>query len=241
MDLAQRAEFIREAERVAASVRSPAEAIEILGAGHWMHSFQLSDGTVINGGKSLASLQAHYDAILEPLCLSGQSVLDVGAWTGAFSFECKRRGAARVVSTDMYTWISPIHRGLEKYLYIRSALGMDTEFALLDVRETTVEIVGKFNVVLFLGVFYHLQDPLAAIEQLARVADPWLVIETYLDLEDLPYPAMRYYPRGELAHDNSNWWGPNSECVSELLRTHGFSQITFSPFAQKRGVFHARQ
>lgn len=51
------------------------------------------------------------------------------------------------------------------------------------------------------------------------------MVETYIDARDVPRPAMIYYPRGELAHDNSNWWGPNQLCVQEMLGTCGFKRV----------------
>ena len=39
-----------------------------------------------------------------PLSLAGESVLDIGAWDGFFSFEAERRGASRVVAADYYSW-----------------------------------------------------------------------------------------------------------------------------------------
>ena len=103
--------------------------------------------------------------------------------------------------------------------------------------------VGVFDVVLFLGVFYHLSDPLAAIASLAEISLSWLVLETHLDLDEVPYPAMRYYPSSELANDPTNWWGPNQQCVEALLRNAGFKHVEFvrNPMNSARGIFHARK
>ena len=234
---------MEKAEQFVAGLGTPAHALATLGDVGWFHSFTLSDGTFVNGGKSPTILQAEFEAILGPIPLDGLTVLDVGAWNGAFSFEAKRRGAARVLATDMYTWTHPVIRGFERFLYVRKDTGLEIEYKLIDVPNINTETVGQFDVVLFLGVFYHLQDPLSAINCLANIANPWLILETHLDLDDIPYPAMRYYPGSELADDPTNWWGPNQQCVEDLLKSAGFTQVLFSrnPLNAARGIFHARK
>jgi len=62
------------------------------------------------------------------------------------------------------------------------------------VREITVEAIGRWDIVLFLGVFYHLLDPIDALRRLAEVTNEVLVLETHLDLQDVNRPAMVFYP-----------------------------------------------
>jgi tRNA (mo5U34)-methyltransferase len=235
--------FVKAKEDQVAALGGPASALSRLGADGWFHSFELSDGTLVPGDKTLGVLRAEFDAVFAPLALGGQSVLDVGAWNGAFSFEAKRIGAARVLATDMYTWAHPFFNGFEKFLYVRKDARLDIEYRVLDTHQINREIVGEFDIVLFLGVFYHLEDPITVIANIAEVAASWLVVETHLDLDDVPNPAMRYYPGAELADDPTNWWGPNQRCVEALLRTTGFTEIHFTrnPFHPLRGIFHARR
>jgi tRNA (mo5U34)-methyltransferase len=238
--------LVAAAEQRVAGLGAPGDAIQQLDAdtNSWFHSFRLSDGTTVNGIKPLQLLESEFDAVFGPLSLSGCSVLDIGAWNGAFSFEAKRRGADRVLAVDMYTWVHWGWRGLEKFLYVRKDRGANVDYKLLDVADVSQETVGMFNVVLFLGVLYHLHEPISIIDRLWQIADPWLILETYLDLPDVPYPAMRFYPNAELVGDPTNWWGPNRACVEELLRTAGFSEVRFTPnpvAPQHRGIFHARK
>src|SRR5262249_9604064 len=153
---------------------------------------------------------------------------DVGAWNGAFSLEAKRLGAARVMATDMYTWAHPFFRGLEKFLYVKKDMKLEVEYKMLDIQDIRQYTFGNFDIVLFLGVFYHLRDPITVIANIAEVATSWLVVETHIDLVDVPNPAMRYYPGAELAEDPTNWWGPNQQCVEALLRTAGFTEVHFT-------------
>jgi 2-polyprenyl-3-methyl-5-hydroxy-6-metoxy-1,4-benzoquinol methylase len=235
--------FVKAKEQQVAALGEPTEALSQLGTEGWFHSFELSDGTLVSGNKTLGVLRAEFDAVFAPLALDGQSVLDVGAWNGAFSFEAKRLGAARVLATDTYTWVHPSFNGFEKFLYVRKDSGLDIEYRVLDTHQIKQDIVENFDVVLFLGVFYHLEDPVTVISNIAEVATSWLVVETHLDLDDVPNPAMRYYPGAELADDPTNWWGPNQRCVEALLSTAGFTEIHFTrnPFHPLRGIFHARR
>jgi tRNA (mo5U34)-methyltransferase len=235
--------FVAEAEQLVASLGPPAQALVKLGESGWHHSFTLSDGTSVNGGKSPAILQAEFDAVFAPIVLDGLTVLDVGAWNGAFSFEAKRRGAASVLATDMFTWTHSVFRGLERFLYVRRDTGLDIDFRVIDVPEISSSMLGKFDVVLFLGVFYHLQDPLFAVRSLSEVSKNWLILETHLDLDEIPFPAMRYYPGNELANDPTNWWGPNQQCVEALLKNAGYAEVRFirNPMNSARGIFHAQK
>jgi len=235
--------FLKSKEERVSALGGPATALSQLGEGGWFHSFELSDGTLVSGNKTLGVLRAEFDAVFAPLALDGQSVLDVGAWNGAFSFEAKRLGAGRVLATDLYAWAHPSFGGLEKFLYVRKDAGLDIEYRILDTYQIKRDLVGDFDLVLFLGVFYHLEDPINVIANIAEVATSWLVVETHLDLDDVPNPAMRYYPGAELVNDTTNWWGPNQRCVEAFLRKAGFTEIHFirNPFHPLRGIFHARR
>jgi tRNA (mo5U34)-methyltransferase len=238
-----------QAEELIAGINSPADAQRELGflQGEWFHSFVLADGTRINGAKSLEVLQVEFEEVFGPIDLAGRSVLDVGAWNGAFTLEAMRRGAARALSVDFYTWVDPRYRALEKFLYVRKDSGFSNiEYKVLDVQEISKANVGTFDIVLFLGVFYHLREPLSILDRLAEIVQDCLILETYLDpIDNVAYPAMRYYPGDELAGDPTNWWGPNQACIEALLRSCGFAAVDPRfhphPMRQGRGIFHARK
>jgi hypothetical protein len=82
-----------------------------------------------------------------------------------------------------------------------------------------------FDVVLFLGVLYHLRHPLLALERVAAVVGELLVVETHVDLTLLRRPAAAFYPGGELLGDETNWWGPNANAVVAMLRAVGFTSV----------------
>jgi tRNA (mo5U34)-methyltransferase len=208
---------------------------------YWFHSIDLGNGVITPGSKSPDVLRAEGEAIFGPLDLRGKSVLDIGAWNGYFSFEAKRRLAARVLATDHFCW-SPEINGRATFDLARAALNLDIEALDIDVSDLTPDQLGQFDVTLFLGVFYHLVDPIRALQNLAALTKEVAVIETHLDLRGLERPAMVFYPGTELGNDPTNWWGPNRQCVEALLKLVGFRRIEYNPHPvvkDGRGIFHA--
>ena len=188
----------------------------------WFHTIDLGDGVVTPGRDDSAMRLGRLGL---PADLGGLSVLDVGAYDGFFSFEAERRGAARVVAADAFVW-----RELDRMLSFelaRRALGSSVEDLEVEILELSPERVGKFDLVLFLGVLYHLRDPLLALERVASVTAGRLILETHVDLALMRRPAMAFYPRTELNDDPSNWWGPNPAAVEAMLRDVGFSKIEY--------------
>ena len=142
-----------------------------------------------------------------PASLAGRTVLDIGAWDGFFSFEAERRGAARVVATDHYSWHGGGWGSKAGFELARTTLGSRVEDVDIDVMDLSPERVGAFDVVLFLGVLYHLPHPLLALERVASVSRDLLILETVVDMVGVRRPAMAFYPGRELNGDPTNWWG----------------------------------
>jgi tRNA (mo5U34)-methyltransferase len=103
------------------------------------------------------------------------------------------------------------------------------------------EPVGTFDCVLFLGVLYHLKHPLYVLETLFDLTLEHLVVETHIDLVGDGRPAMVFYPGTEAGGDPTNWWGPNAQCVIDMLMTVGFSQVEYAPhpLSGSRAFFYA--
>jgi tRNA (mo5U34)-methyltransferase len=96
----------------------------------------------------------------------------------------------------------------------------------IDVMELSPERVGTFDVVLLLGVLYHMRHPLLALERAASVTRELLIVETATDLMWLPRPAAAFYPTDELGlADPGNWWAPNIAGLVGLLRAAGFAEV----------------
>jgi hypothetical protein len=121
----------------------------------------------------------------------------------------------------------------------RSALNLDIEAEDIDIPDLCVERLGTFDIVLFLGVFYHLFDPIAGLEKVAKLAREVLIVETHADALELDRPAMVFYPGSELGNDATNWWGPNPALMVALLKSFGFAKVDAAWSVKPRMVLHA--
>jgi tRNA (mo5U34)-methyltransferase len=230
----------------------------------WFHTLDLGQGIVTRG---IDDPSFRLPRLALPASLAGRSVLDIGAWDGFFSFEAERRGAARVVAADYFSWHGDGWGTKAGFELAREALGSRVESVDIDVMDLSPERVGTFDVVFFLGVLYHLRDPLAALERVASVTRDLLILETVVDMVGVRRPTAAFYPARELNNDPTNWWGPNVPAVRGLLKAVGFDEVrTVTPehgapyraaravkhwwtgknglreaFRQDRAVFHARR
>jgi tRNA (mo5U34)-methyltransferase len=187
----------------------------------WYHSIDLGHGLVTRGADETPYRLARLDL---PGSFSGKSVLDIGAWDGFFSFEAERRGAARVVASDYYSWHGTGWGTKAGFTLAREVLTSKVEDVDIDVMDLSPERVGTFDVVFFFGVLYHLPHPLLALERVASVARDLLILETVVDLVGIRQPAAAFYPGRELNNDPTNWWGPNVPAVTAMLQTVGFQR-----------------
>ena len=208
----------------------------------WFHSINLGEGIVTPGSKVRSVISREAEAIFAPISVKGRSVMDIGAWNGGFTVEAKRRGAGRILAVDEFAWVNPEFRGRETFDLVMSRLGIEVETKLIDVAEINVEDVGSWQVVLFLGVLYHLLNPIDALKRLAAITEEVLVVETHLEMRDMAAPAMAFFPGSELNGDSTNWWAPNRAAVEAMLRVFGFRKVLFTPNPGThgiRGIFHA--
>jgi tRNA (mo5U34)-methyltransferase len=223
------------------ALNMPAITDEELGKYKWFHSIDLGDGVVTPGNVSPEVCAAKAGVVLDRLDLTGRSVLDIGAWNGYYSFAAKQHGAARVLATDSFCWANPKMRGRESFELARSALGLEIESEEVDAAHISSETVGEFDVVMYLGVFYHRRDAMESLPRLATSAKEVLVVETQMDLLEVNKPAVAYYPTTEMRGDASNWWGPNALFMKNFLLGLGFEVVEVSehPTHKRRGFFHA--
>ena len=187
----------------------------------WFHIIDLGNGIVTPG--SVAGM-THKQLGL-PDDLQGQDVLDIGAFDGYYSFQAERHRARRVLATDWLVWNGGWPTGNRGFQLCRTVLRSQVEDRTISVMDVAPDNVGVFDVVLFLGVLYHLKHPLMALEQLAKVTGRMMVLETHIDCTTVDGPAAAFYPGRELADDPTNWWGPNPQCVEAMLRAAGFRKV----------------
>jgi tRNA (mo5U34)-methyltransferase len=216
--------------------------IEALGP--WFHNLNLG-GTWTAPDHFLGDYPAQkferFQSII-PDDLTGKSVLDIGCNAGFYSIEMKRRGAARVVGIDSD----------DRYLAQARLASETLGFGDIELRKLDVYNVGalgeRFDLVVFMGVLYHLRHPLLALDLIREhVAGDLMLFQTMqqgsnsvLDVpgdhpffmpgttdkppffDDPGYPKMHFIEQ-EYAHDWTNWWAPNAACSQAMLRSAGFT------------------
>jgi len=200
----------------------PDELRTAVGRIRWYHSIDLGQGLVTPG---YIDPRIYLKRLRLPAQLEGMSVLDIGAWDGFYSFEAERRGAARVLATDHFCWSGPGWGTKAGFDLAHAALGSQVDSLDIDVMDLTPERVGTFDLVLFLGVLYHLRHPLLALERVFAVTGKQLILETHVDMLSSSRPACAFYPVAELNRDVTNWFGPNPQAVVAMLRDVGFRRV----------------
>ena len=171
--------------------------------------------------------------------LAGRTVIDVGAWDGFYSFEAERCGASRVVALDHFVWMRDLARpgsardeaglpGKAGFDLARETLGSEVEAHVADFASADLSVLdGPFDVALFLGVLYHLQDPLGAMRRLAELTGGMAVIES----EAVSFPAhedhalVEFFAGDALNNDSTNWWVPNLRALIDLCEAAGFARV----------------
>jgi tRNA (mo5U34)-methyltransferase len=209
--------------------------------GEWFHNLDLAGVATAPdhflGNYPTAKWRGFQHAI--PQDLRGASVLDVGCNAGFYSIEMKRRGADRVVgidSSDVY---------LAQARFATQVCGVDVELKKLSVYEVG-RLQERFDLVLFMGVLYHLRHPLLALDLLhEHVVKSLLVFQTlqrgpeadgFELAPDYPFSETAIFevagmPRAAFieksyAGDPTNWWVPNPACSMAMLRSAGFELVS---------------
>jgi tRNA (mo5U34)-methyltransferase len=172
-----------------------------------------------------------------PANLAGRSVLDIGCNAGFYSIEMKRRGATRVLGIDFD----------EDYIaqarFAAEVIGLDIEFRQLSVYEVA-SLRERFDIILFMGLLYHLRHPLLALDLIhEHVAKDLVVFQSMqrgsqqiepvrpdydfweTEIFDCPgFPKLHFIEHC-YANDPTNWWVPNRACVEAMLRSAGFDIV----------------
>lgn len=211
-------------------------ALEVQKLGPWFHNLDLEGVPTAPrhflGDYPRQKFARFASAIPEDL--TGKTVLDIGCNAGFYSMEMKRRGAARVVGIDTDDTY------LAQARFAARVTGVDIELRNLNVYEVG-KLGEKFDIVLFMGVLYHLRHPLLALDIIHdRVVDDTMVFQSMqrgsnlLDAVEPDYPFSEtvvferpgfpklHFIEKKYADDPTNWWVPNRACVEAMLRSSGF-------------------
>lgn len=188
--------------------------------------------------------------------LRGKTVLDIGAFSGWFSFEAERRGAARVVALEYHSWAADWPKLLDHMRRERAAGRVGNPYGVppevIDEAgqpgrrafDATREVLGsrvepvlsrfedydpghRFDVVLFLGVLYHCESPLSALQKVASLTGECLILETLgVHLPGLEGRAVwDFYGDDSVNNDVTTWWAPNDKGLVDMLRAVGFARV----------------
>jgi tRNA (mo5U34)-methyltransferase len=198
--------------------------------GRWWHEIELAPGIVTPGDDSNRMKLPILDALGFPADMRGARALDIGCSDGYFTFEMERRGA-EVVAID---FVPETYTGFST---ARAILGSDATYRMDNVYNLTPETYGQFDVVLFMGVLYHLRKPLAALDSIRSVLKPGgllfvgtMMIDEYVQLPDgsvttlealnpllKDVPLWQAYPGDSLNGDFTNCFAPNRRALEAAL------------------------
>ena len=185
----------------------------------WYHTMELPDGQVIPGFHTLDVLRNRLAQFPVPADLHGKRVLDIGAWDGWFTFELERRGA-QVMAVDSTPF--------EGFRIARDLFGSQAEYRIDDVCRLSPAKTGYFDIVMFLGVLYHLKHPMLAFERVCELATDMVCVESFVTddgSDPAGKPVMEFYETTELCGQFDNWVGPNTACLLAMCRSAGFARV----------------
>ena len=218
----------------------------------WFHSWPLVPGVMTKGSSPMLERAPYFEI---PEDLGGKRVLDIGCADGFFSFLAESRGA-NVVAMD--TWPR------QGFFLAHEVLGSKVEFHHASVYDLCPEQLGLFDIVFFFGVYYHLKNPILALERIASVTREWALIESQITaapakpaaperkiwqhfrqpvppaLEKTVDAASYFFEHDEFNRDPTNWWVPNALCLLQTVRAAGFPKAEMvCRYDETRGIVRA--
>jgi 2-polyprenyl-3-methyl-5-hydroxy-6-metoxy-1,4-benzoquinol methylase len=216
-----------------AELMTKEEVIKLVASRKWYHQYEVYPG-VITPGRVPIDAKSILDSYGFPQDVSGMHVLEIGAWDGAYTFEVEKRGGI-VTAMDIQdkdrTGFSVAHKiNNSKVKYIQN-----------DVTYLSAEKHGKFDIVLFLGVYYHILHPLLAFQNIFNVLEDDGIVFYSGHILEYSYKIDRrmakhkdelmaivdripisLFARECHAEVWSNWHIPNMLCLQDWLSTAGF-------------------
>jgi tRNA (mo5U34)-methyltransferase len=215
---------------------------------YWLHRIEITPGIFTPG---ISDVARKLEKLGLPEDLEGKRILDVGPAEGGYSFECERRGAEVLA-------VGPVkeNRGFE---VARELLGSNVPYRQMSVYALNASELGEFDIVLFMGVLYHLRHPLLALDCLHEMFSEKMIFETHVcdrglvDSQGQPRalaelsPELericiaQFFPANELNNDSSNWWGFNEFGLRRALETSGYRITYFERFIRDRVIVHCEK
>lgn len=214
---------------------------------HWYHRIELAPGIVTPG---ISDSQAYLPFLAVPEDCTGLRVLDLGTRDGYFAFLYESRGA-EVLAVDY------MPRAATGFAVAAELLGSHVEYLQANVYDLKPEGIGTFDIVLFLGLLYHLPGPLEALDIVRSLTRDTMFLETQLldnallmpdgsfrTLDSISplldrIPLMQFYAGNALNSDPTNYWAPNLPCVTAMLGEARF-RVSAHQIHGSRAIFRAQ-
>ena len=181
---------------------------------HWHQRYEIFPGVITPGAYSPDFI---WQKIQLKESVLGREVLDIGACDGFFSREFHKLGA-KVTAVDYKS------KNLTGFSIMERCYGHEIEHNHVNLYDAPGKLQRSFDVVVCLGVLYHLPDMMRALAAIRQLCREHLVLETYVETfaESNDMPLSRYYQGASLAGDDTNFWAPNGACVAAMLADAGF-------------------
>lgn len=205
----------------------------------WFHNLHLPSGHQTAAGHPLGDFPAfkwrQIAGVLDE-DLRGVRALDVGCNAGFYSFQLAARGAD-VLAIDVDEHYLRQGRWAAQQLDPAGRV----RFRRMHLYDLGAE--ERFDLILFLGVLYHLRYPQLALDLLAELSAGQMIVQTLTMPGDAPaevpadlpfdqrgrlagpgWPKAAFIERS-LAGDATNWWAPDDACVRAMLRAAGLRVV----------------
>jgi 2-polyprenyl-3-methyl-5-hydroxy-6-metoxy-1,4-benzoquinol methylase len=196
----------------------------------WWHSYKINESITTPGLKNYSIEDEVHQWRLDDIDFKDKSVLDIGALDGGFSFYSERRGASRVVPTDKYydNFEHPpdhvYYKMKDKVNFVREALDSKCEEPrAIDVYDLDSSSLGKFDIVMFFGVFYHLKHPYLALEKIRSVCNDKALLLTETLYNDGDSEELKYFKEKMDSDKYKATCAPTINCLKLMLDFSGFS------------------
>jgi tRNA (mo5U34)-methyltransferase len=201
---------------------------------HWYHIVEVAPGIFTPG---INNSNAVLSKLNLPKDCSGLRILDLGARDGFFSIMLEQRGAKEVIALDH------VPQENTGFPVLKEIFKSNVKYFNDNVYNLSRENYGEFDIVLCLGLLYHLRDPLLALDKIREVCKSELYVESFcidnrvilsnktsVKLQDisetlLDIPIAQFYSTDELDSDDTNWWGPNSLCLQKMIESTNFNVL----------------
>ncbi|MGH2904860.1 MAG: class I SAM-dependent methyltransferase [Solirubrobacteraceae bacterium] len=233
-------------------MRSLAETVEF-----WWHSIDLGHGVVTNGTKTPEYLAAEHTSLRLPdlhgktvldigawdgfysfACKRAGAArvvaldhfvwsIDLPAYQRRYREAVEHGLVTAEPSNDPKLWRPDELPGKRGFDVAQAALGSDVEVIVTDFQQADPKEIGRFDVVLFLGVIYHMRDPLEALRRLLRLTGELAIIEseTFALGGAEHQPLFEFVGGGGRLGDPTNWWIPNRRGLEQLCLAAGFGRV----------------